>query len=981
MTRSILFRRALPVTAALLAGLMAGCSNDSNRTSGYITIKVQAGQEDLDDAVVRYIAVDEGGELQETQPGAVAYVAYLTNDEGQVEPVVLNQELAYFDVYGRQEDGDQKQSTRRCQLADGCADYAFGDAMPITASPGWRTVATGVGNGERLRLTPLTDLASQIAYAMVYSESDAGDQQESGWLQSGGYYSVYSTVQSVSQVSRIFGITDVQTTEPADLTQLSQWRNANETEATDSIRYGALLAAWQSYELEFTPTSEFEFFAQAVGADLVENNAQLYQKGGDQSLSLYDLYERAADNLEKIDVEGTELTAYVNSVIDELRRNMDSFADGGLTTSIPAPLSELLGSDLDDYELGLDRVKAFVDVLRDYENTFFEDGYREELDSYLNELDAIGDLHADDLDQLMLAYVHTFEFYRSCYLSAGCPTPDSSWTWLDNYDYDVATSTLLINDGAIEVSQGVADLNATDDNDNPTESQAIDVFITGSYRVNDLFLSVDHTYEDDDVTIEVPSGVRVFYGSAYSELQDPLSEPEIAYQLRWSDTSMYDTTTVGTDTETEVTGSYVILYRGVEDPSGAGDMHYNIETVLLNARVSDVVGDDSEDDENITSVFVSAQATNPAEYYADSMFASFNGFFEPSESSVYTDGYVSSGLISYRTGTETVSGQDVEYFDYYVKDGESYRYRFYPTVYREDTGDNDNDGETDDDVATFDYEQCDLSGGSSAPVVQTCEPKQRLYSERNVQEAINELWEAGVFSRPEIEGQGGYFVEFPVEAPDDRGCLALSPLSDSLTTLDGTLFRPIVLGLNSLRATTEIVLEYDGDTGSTEPRTLLDLSVSAPFFEEIEGSVALSHDYSGVSTSGTVYLGTGSNLDRLIVNYSRSYETEESGDIAVYKDGVSLTLADGTEETVDSEILTSGMLNKSVGEPLYRFYVDEDGMLNRCVMENVAEAETERDTDDTVWVLNFRDVVYGRIAMENGVWIIRYIDGSWESLM
>ena len=40
-----------------------------------------------------------------------------------------------------------------------------------------------------------------------------------------------------------------------------------------------------------------------------------------------------------------------------------------------------------------------------------------------------------------------------------------------------------------------------------------------------------------------------------------------------------------------------------------------------------------------------------------------------------------------------------------------------------------------------------------------------------------------------------------------------------------------------------------------------------------------------------------------------------------------------------------------------------------------------RPTDDTVWVLNYRDVVYGRIAMENGVWIIRYIDGSWESLL
>ncbi|MAR00805.1 MAG: hypothetical protein CMI00_09755 [Oceanospirillaceae bacterium] len=982
MTRTILLRHVLPVSAALLAGLLAGCSNDSNRSSGFITVKVQAGQEDLDEAIIRHVAVTEGGDLQESQPGAVAYTPYISDAEGQVESVIVNDELSYFDVYGRQAGEDQVQTTRRCQLADGCGSYAFGEAMPVTGSPGWRTVAVGLSRNERIRLTPLTDLAAQLAYSMVYSESSAGDQQDSGWLTTGGYYSAYSTVQSVSQISRIFGITDVQTTEPADLTQLNDWRNANEAEATDSIRYGALLAAWQSYELEYTVTDDAEFFARAVGADMITNNAQIYQRGGDQTLSLYDLYARAADNLEKISVEGTALTGYVDTVVTGLRSDMASFADGALTTRIPAPLSELLGADLDAYELGLDRVKAFVDVLRDYETSFFEEGYRAELDSYMDQLDSIGDLHADDLDQLMLAYVHTFEFYRNCYLNSGCPAPDSSWTWLENYDYNAATATLTINDGEIEVTQGVADLNTTDDDDNPASSQAIDVFITGGYRIGNVQLSVDHTYESDSSdVISTPSGVRVFYGASFSTLQDPVSEPEIAYQLRWADASLYDVTTVGTETETELTGSYFILYRGVEDPSGAGEMHYNIESVVLNGRISDVVGDDSEDDQNISSVFVSAQSTNPAEYYADSQFASFNGFFSPSESSVYTDGYVSSGLVSYRTGSETINGQDVEYFDYYVKDGESYRYRFYPTVYRQDTGDSDRDGDRDEDVATFDYEQCDLSGGSSAPVVQGCEPKQRLYSERNMQEAINELWEVGVFSRPEIDGQGGYFVEFPVEAPDAHGCLALSPLPETLTSLDGTLYRPIVLGLNTLRATTEVILEYDGNTSTNEPKTLLDLSVSAPFLDVLEGTAALSHDYSAVSTSSDVYMGTGSNLDRLLINYSRSNETLETGDLDIYKDGVSLTLADGSEDVVNSEILTTGMLNKAVGAPLYHFYVDDDGLLNRCVTQNVAEADTQRETDDTVWVLNYRDVVYGRIAMENGVWIIRYIDGSWESLL
>ncbi|MDF1762323.1 MAG: hypothetical protein P1U57_02840, partial [Oleibacter sp.] len=69
------------------------------------------------------------------------------------------------------------------------------------------------------------------------------------------------------------------------------------------------------------------------------------------------------------------------------------------------------------------------------------------------------------------------------------------------------------------------------------------------------------------------------------------------------------------------------------------------------------------------------------------------------------------------------------------------------------------------------------------------------------------------------------------------------------------------------------------------------------------------------------------------------------------------------------------------GMPLYKYRVDESGSLATCVIANEAEPATLRDPDNAVFVLNFRDVVYGRVANENGVWTIRYIDGSWESLM
>ena len=187
-----------------------------------------------------------------------------------------------------------------------------------------------------------------------------------------------------------------------------------------------------------------------------------------------------------------------------------------------------------------------------------------------------------------------------------------------------------------------------------------------------------------------------------------------------------------------------------------------------------------------------------------------------------------------------------------------------------------------------------------------------------------------------------------------------------------------MLGLSSARFTSEVVLNYDPD--ETEPKTLLDVQISAPYLNSVNVSLALSHDYSGVNTSG-VYKGTGSDLDRLLIDYSTQSGTVEQGSIGIYKDGVSLTLADGDTDTVDSELLAGATLETLTGAPLYRYRVDSDGLSDRCVVANSAEAVTDRDENNAVFVLNYRDVVYGRIAQENGVWIIRYVDGSWESLL
>ncbi len=953
----------IPMIAAL-----AACSNDDSGSSvTTIDLDVQVGQEDFNEAMVRRVTVDETGMPSEVQPGVLNFARFTTDDEGQAVVTADGTEIVYLDVYGR-ESNDGTSTTRRCQVVNGCGSVSFGSEYSIVAAPGWRSVAAGIEDGQRIRVTPLTDLAAQLAFDRVFSES-SGTQQDAGWVAT-GFYSVYSTLQAESQVSRLFGIDSVQSREPADLTQIEEWRGANQTEAQYSIRYGALLAAWQSYELSYTSTTDLPSFASAVAADLVANDGQLIQRGGSQTLSMYDLYDAAVNNLNALDVTDSTVSGYVASVISQLQSERDAFVDDALTSITPASLSSLLGDELEDYQLGIQHTKAFVQELRDYGNSFFEEGYRAQLDSYADILRGVGEDNAENLDEITTAVSEIAGFYRDCYLNSGCPSVSPEWQWYQSHTYSAPVLTL--NGGGFEVSQAVADINLLDDSNSPSSSRAIDILMKGTLVANGLRLELDHTYSDDEISS--PSGLRIFYEDTVTVLQDEVSDPALAYQIRWTDFTLYDADDVGAANETELTGAFSILYQGVDDPDGVSERRFNISEVVLNSRISDVYEDDNGTDANITTVFLTANANQASEFYPESEFASFNAFFE--RAPLYPEGTVANGLVQYRTGTQTVNGRETQYLDYFVDGGDDFRYRFYPTVMREDVSDVDGDGNTEELIATHDYEACLLSGSPESPVIDRCQPKQRLNAEQDLQNAVNELWQIGVFSRPEVPGQGVYFVELPVEAADEQGCLTLSSLPGSLSSLDGTLYRSAQLGLSSARFTSEVVLDY---SSATEPKTLVDVQVTAPYSEQVDVSLSLSHDYTSVNTTG-LYRGVGADLDRLIFDFSTESGTVEATSLSVFKDGVELSLADGTTDTVDSEIILGSNLDLVDGAPVYRYIVGDDGEYRRCVVSNTAEPSFNRDPQQAVYVLNYRDKVYGKVVYESGVWIIRYIDGTWESL-
>jgi len=992
------------VITPLLAGVISGCS-DSSSSSSSVSFYLQAGQEDIDEGHVRVVLVNEGGQLAEDQEGRLSGSVYTTDENGEVRPNVSTEEVYYFELVGHVADTnvDTDPTTVRCQWAEGCVadsrDYSFGDDVARTDGLGWRTVAYDLNKNERIRLTPLTDLVAQLAYDYVYDEDATadpvtGETTPIGW-DATGYYSPYSIEQAISQVSQIFGIDSVENRRPADLTKLSGWAGQTSPGAVYSIRYGALIAAWnhlaENYNGDFT---------RDVSAEFSANEGQLPEDGSGYVVTLKELYTAALTNLQTLSsqegIEGVALT----TVINDLTQDIDGFTET-LTDAAPAPLSELFGSaSLNDFKLGIARSKAFVDVMRNYENTFFEEGYREVIESYRDMVQAIGREHSENFDAVIDRYINIKDLYVDTYLNNGgnniCAAT-GAYAWMSSvtcsYNASSAVMRLTDNNGTnISVSQKVADVNTSDDDDEPTESHAIDVLITGRYKVGELSFVVDNTYHDDDPDEDIisPTGIRIYYTDEVSHLVDDSNNEIIAYEMRWSDFSLYQQDLPDsvngvpvTQDDIEASGSFRIFYRGVRDPlNAASELRFNIDTVVLNGRVSDVVGDDDEDDNNFATVYIAASAANASDYYPEKTWASFNGFFDPNTS--YTVGDSINNLLTYQRGTQTISGQQVDYLDVkLMADGvaleDSARYRFYPSVQREDDNDIDNDGDTDELIYTHDIEICDLTydEDTSEWSVGSCDPKQRLRGERDTDQAINDLWEAGTFSRVTVPGRGEYFVTWPANDDDNDSCLALNTLADNGGPLAGELYEPMVLGLNLARLTTEVQLQG-------KPDTALDILAYAKTADRYTLSAALSHDYSRLSNSNSgVYYGVGNNIDRVMLSLETDSNYAVTGNVAVYKDGVSLTAVTGVDsqrtDRVDSSL---GLyVNRRYTTPVmpYHYVTDEEGNYDICVTDNIAENVTP-ELEGSVYYLNFRDVVYGSIRNENGAWVIRYIDGSFEAL-
>lgn len=978
-SKSVLFISAVSILSA--------CSDSNNSSSSTSNVEGWVGAQGFNNAQVVVSQVAESGQVAVNTNGIYLGLRESTDTASRYTAAVANDEALLFIARGQVADVDKNRDNlatlRQCQVHSGCAfgeNYTFASYYPVTTGFEWRAIAYTVNDGSRNNVNPITTLAAAYAY-----QYDVLNFPEDGVLAQNKTFTAYDIVLANSQVSKLLGISDIIGDVPANLTKLNNF-NSNTTEVQNQIRYGALIAAIQQLELTYNLTSlpTDDGFVSALAKEFAEDAGQFYYHTpvSARLLVMQDLYQTARNNLSLVlpsitNVQGKAAATQVVANFDEQLVEIATKADDSKTAAAADELAQLLtASEIAEFDLGLEKTKLFVTSLLDYQQTFWQPGYKSELDAYLAFLKTIGDEHKPNLNALVAEFANIQNYYVTCIIGADC----AAFADLEarKSGYDSATKVLTLDAGKVTVSQKIADINTQDNITDPTSSHAMDIFITGLLEKNNLVLTLEHDLDANEEKIDVPSSMRIYYTQEVTEVSPNL---EITgYELIWGKFQLYDATKIDGAAETELSGAFRIFYRGVRDPQNTNapndsELRFNIEDWVLSSTISDQVDDDAGDDREVASVVVTASTSNPSDYYPSSKLASFNGFFVGNDQHVIGD--IEPALLTYQMGQEDVpfgnteiTVQTIDFINSLDKD---VRYRFYPDEIVKDELDSDGDGDVKELVDMHRIEECELD--ETAGTVVSCGPKTKVFEKGNLQNTINDLWELSVFQKVTVAGRGTYFVDFPVDT-DANGCKVLTTLQEGPVPFDGRLLEQQVLGLDSVRMFTEISLE---DSALVDlPKTLLDVTVVAPTQSKYRISAALSHNYTGTTsdTSGII-LGTGNNVSVLAVSYDTSADFEDAGNLSIAKGGVTLSLGDGSVVSEDQDITAFLSQTYDPASVHYKIIEDEDGQADRCVLSTGSNYEKNPADLDQVFYLNYRDVVYGVARPENGIWTIRYIDGSW----
>ena len=983
-------RISLLLAVCLLAACSGNGSSTSRKTEPVKYVNGYVGSSSVQRALIQAVPIDVQGQTA---------TEVIDTDDGQKETYAgakaSSTTLAYYQVQLGRDDigrpitlivsGKEDNSTlERCELVNGCYDsWAYLSAKVV---PQEYELRASVGNAQdnmRINVNWVTHLASALAYTSYIDNSGDGSNPDTPRA---GIYTDFTIERANLWLSALFDLSDIISLRPLAPSELYKDSGLASAIKQESILYGAIVAAGQQLALD-AGQDQVDWVADVVD-EFLHNQGQFYQRSSTQ-ISLYGIYSAARtvlqNNRDYIAAQNYSVPSELAGAIAVLNQRIAALQDkNDQLSAVDIPASQVK-----DWLDRINNARAFMADLNErlvnYKgqapntcpagtpqtdesgcvHSFIDPAYVTKTVEYYDALNSIYEGIAPQLAVGTAAVRDRVLELIGC-LNSGCA---------NDTRYDAANKKLTVD--GLTLTMVPVELGAEIEKEgkyNAFDIQLLGQMVVDADDLNDpldtvasiKFKEVKTTNADDE-EVKSYSRVRIVYSGeeGFATPPDPITTPPLGYDLEWPDVDI-PATVNGVKQDFSLYFSAKLI--GVDDvlvPSSP--LHYNLTTMALSlVASSDTKGTITEDGKEVelkdlAQVTLSAEASNAANYYSDSVWPELDDYFRVR--SGFESGIIESNLFEYRI----MENQTVLYSE--VNDVKVFRQADYIDVNITGYGINRLEVFSDTDGLAG-LRKCsviinDDNERETSVCTQLSESDEVLTIQKLVDDDL-----LGLFSIP---SRGAYRPLFP--DADDDGSYELVVGSD--VALDGKLEAAFAQGINnlSLRAAHELT-EGQGSSVERAPLAIVDVKLTRNSKDVWELAVAAGYDYdylvdvlpTGVRAQ-SLYLSylVGNNSvkekDDNKVEIVRNF-TFELGGLIIYRGGVKL--------------FTSEEKGESIGVTLAsRVDYELDGSGQPCGVINRKD-EIVTGNCNAVGYLTYRNSIVGVIREErDGVYVVRFSDGQF----
>lgn len=897
------------------------------------------------------------------------------------------------------------------------------DAAYTSENVLWSAGLDFADKSQFININSITGMSAYFGYSTLVNDGTGPCDSQSCAANTsvGGYFSKYGMVKANTQLSNLIGISDILSIEPANLYNLNSISATSSANLQASIRYGALISALQQIQLQHDnalTSKEDRRFSYVLNRQFAQNGGQLYQKSApiEQVLTQELWYSTAKQLLQQTSdyyqQRNQVLPVEVGSVITQFQQQLQFLQAGKLTTAVPTIPADILA----EYKTAIDYSKAMINNLINVADEFSNPEYRAKAKAYEEQLNQIGDDVSPAFNAITTSLLDLYGYYLSC-MHEVCDV-NNKWHQY-NAGSNAADKTLLLkySDAAgdqLKLSQRIVDLITNDDIDNPTESLSIDLIIEGKLKDTELTINTDFS----EGQANKPS-LRVSYNQIVSELQPDAamailnpSMPSanqlypVAYEFSFPSLGIQYRPVAKPENAQTIIGAFSWLLRGVNDirnPNAGTRYNLNNISVVMNMSGAEMgmSGNDVLQDNLVISAVGSAY--NSANYYPDTVFPEITNYFvarkgfEYGESSgidiletsivdyvlpqIDSDGVAITGSV---VEGQVVAGKGVSVkilrFDY-LHSGSGV-FIAYPTGA---------DGKYFGRVCSITlqnemyFEQgaisrpSSISGGDPENIF-NCIGQDFYEGVSDVNALVNKLWdiEPDFIRAVNVRGEGVYLANLPTMNNDSD----LAPISATPTRYTGTMQAPAMLGIDNVRL--QIRPQFiSSDNTRKLAEVAIDLNLTRPTTASINVGLFVAYNPVQVlnTDDGLPFIASGDDVESYYISYKTDQYGNEIGSIVINWQGAQLVDGtDGAQYLQDYDASNPAPEESflfNVGTDVYYGAEDAGAGHKRCGLINPG-LNSDRECEGIAY-LTFRGFVTGTVREEReGVFVARYIDGSWQ---